>query len=148
MNTHPYLRAFLAGVFVPTVILPGMLVLFLIVHYVVEPGFPVERGLVFPLSLIPAAWGLWNVLWKWSTPTTHLSLGAHGAILPLLLLPAGTMIATTLGILELGSSDVTWFQALHVPYTLIAVVFAAVLAAYYLVWKYVVGFVNRTLGIA
>jgi hypothetical protein len=148
MNTHPYLRAFLAGVFVPTLMLPGLLALFLIVHYAFEPTFPVERGLVFPMSLIPAAWGLWNVLWKWSNPSTHLSVGAHGAILPLLLLPSGTLIATSLGVLNLGASGVTWFQVLQVPYTLIAVFFAAALAAYYLVWKYVVGFVNRTLGIA
>jgi hypothetical protein len=148
MNSHPYLRAFLAGVFVPTIILPGMLVLFLVLRYACQPCFPVERGLVFPLALVPAIWGLWNVLWKWSHPSTHLSVGAHGAILPLLLLPAGTLIATSAGILNLGSNGVTWFQALHVPYVWIAVLFAAALAAYYLVWKYVVGFVNRTLGIA
>ena len=148
MNTHPYLRAFLAGVFVPTLILPGMLLLFLLVHYVFQPGFPVERGLIFPMSLIPVAWGLWNVLWKWSHPSTHLSVGAHGAILPLLLLPTGTLIGTTLGVLHLGGANVTWFQTIQVPYALIAVVFVAVLAAYYLVWKHVVGFVNRTLEIA
>ena len=148
MISHPYLRAFLAGVFVPTLILPGLLLLFLLVRYAYQPSFPVERGLIFPMSLIPALWGLWNVLWKWSNPGTHLSVGAHGAILPLLLLPAGTFIGTALGILQLGSQSVTWFQAIHVPYALIALLFAAVLAAYYLVWKYVVGFVNQTLGIA
>ena len=148
MNTHPYLRAFLAGVFVPTIILPGMLLLFLLVHYGFQPQFPVERGLIFPLSLIPVTWGLWNVLWKWSHPRTHLPVGAHGAILPLLLLPAGTVIGTTLGILHLGSTGVTWFEVIHVPYGWIAALFAAALAAYYLVWKYVVGFVNRTLGVA
>ena len=93
MNTHPYLRAFLAGVFVPTMVLP-MLLVFLIVHYGFQPGFPVERGLIFPMSLIPAVWGLWNVLWKMSNGATHLSVGAHGAILPFLLLPAGALIAT------------------------------------------------------
>ncbi len=148
MNSHPYLRAFLAGVFVPTVILPGLFLLFLLVRsYFVTP-FPVERGLVFPMALVPALWGLWNVLWQWSHRSTHLSVGAHGAILPFIMLPAGTMVATCLGILELGSKSATWFGAIHVPYALIAVLFAAVLAAYYLVWKYVVGFVNRTLGIA
>jgi hypothetical protein len=147
MNTHPYLRAFLAGVFVPTIILPGMLLLFLLVHYAMRPSFPVERGLVFPLALIPVTWGLWNVLWKASHASTHLSLGAHGAILPLLLLPAGTVIGTALGILQLGATRVTWFHAVQIPYAAIALLFAAVLAAYYLVWKYVVGFVNRTLEI-
>jgi hypothetical protein len=148
MNPHPNLRAFLAGVFVPTLILPGMLGLFLLVHYAFEQSFPVERGLVFPMALLPALWGLWNVIWKWSHPTTHLSLGAHGAILPLLLLPAGALIANCLGILALGANGVTWFQVVHVPYAFIAPVFAAGLAVYYLVWKHVVGFVNQTLGVA
>jgi len=148
MNSHPNLRAFLAGVFVPTLILPGMLGLFLLVHYAFERSFPVERGLVFPMALLPVLWGLWNVIWRWSHPTTHLSLGAHGAILPLLLLPAGALIANCLGILALGASGVTWFQVIHVPYALIAPIFAAGLAVYYLVWKHVVGFVNQTLGVA
>ena len=148
MNTHPYLRAFLAGVFVPTILLPGLLLLFLIVHYAWQPEFPVERGLVFPMSLIPVAWGLWNILWKWSHASTHLSVGAHGAILPVLLLPAGALLGTALGILHLGSGNATWFEAVQVPYAWVAVLFAAALSAYYLVWKYVVGFVNRTLGIA
>src|SRR5258708_25638096 len=61
MNTHPYLRAFLAGIFVPTLILPGMLLLFLLVHYAYQPSFPVERSLIFPMSLLPVGSGLWNV---------------------------------------------------------------------------------------
>ena len=148
MNTHPYLRAFLAGVFVPTLILPGMLLLFLILHYAFQPSFPVERGLIFPMSLIPVTWGLWNVLWKWSHPSTHLSVGAHGAVLPFLLLPAGTLIGTSSGVLHLGSSSVMWFQVIQISYALIALFFTAALAVYYLVWKYIVAFVNRTLGIA
>lgn len=148
MNSHPNLRAFLAGVFVPTLILPGMLGLFLLVHYAFERSFPVERGLVFPMGLLPALWGLWNVVWRWSHPTTHLSLGAHGALLPLLMLPAGALIASYLGILALGANGVIWFQVVHVPYAWIGAVFAAGLAVYYLVWKHVVGFVNQTLGVA
>jgi hypothetical protein len=147
MNTHPYLRAFLAGVFVPTLLLPVMLTVFLLVHYVFQPGFPVERGLIFPMSLIPVTWGLWNVLWKYSHPATNLSVGAHGAILPLFLLPAGTLIATTAGIVHLGPGSVSWFKTIQVPYSLIALFFAAALAAYYLIWKHIVGFVNRTLEI-
>ncbi|HKF47463.1 MAG TPA: hypothetical protein VKB38_08910 [Terracidiphilus sp.] len=148
MTTHPYLRAYLAGVLVPTLILPLGLVAFVVVRLCLAAPFPVERAAVFPLALIPAVWGLWNVLWLGTRPATHLSVGAHGAVLPLLLLPAGTLIATQLGVLELGATHVTWFQAIHVPYALIAAAFAAVLAMYYLVWKYIVGFVNRTLDVA
>jgi len=33
MNTHPYLRAFLAGIFVPTLVLPVMLVGFITLRW-------------------------------------------------------------------------------------------------------------------
>jgi hypothetical protein len=148
MNTHPYLRAFLAGIFVPTLILPVMLTGFVVIRLVLQAPVPIERGLVFPMALVPALWGLWNMLWLGSHASTHLPVGLHGAVLPLLLLPAGATIASSLGILVLGSHGMTWFQASDVPYAWIAPGFLAALAAYYLVWKYIVGFINRVLGIA
>jgi hypothetical protein len=48
----------------------------------------------------------------------------------------------------LGASSVRWFQAVSVPYALIAAGFCCGVAVYYLVWKYIVGFVNRVFGIA
>ncbi|UWZ86102.1 hypothetical protein [Occallatibacter riparius] len=148
MNTHPYLRAFLAGVFVPTLILPVLLCVFIVVRLVLQEPFPIERGLIFPMAVVPALWGVWNMLHLGSNVRTHLSLGVHGALLPLLLMPAGAVLATSLGILELGGSGVNWFNACFVPYALIVPVFLAAVAGYYLAWKYIVGFVNRTLGIA
>ena len=79
---------------------------------------------------------------------THLDVGVHGAILPFLLLPCGAIVARCLGVLQLGATSVTWFQACSLPYALIAAGFCFGVAAYYLVWKYIVGFVNRELGIA
>lgn len=148
MKSHPYLRAFLAGTFVPTLLLPLMLTGFIVLRLVLQEPFPIERGLVFPMALVPALWGLWSMLWLWSHPHTHLPLGVHGALLPFLLLPAGALMAHCLGILTFGPGSVTWFHAITVPYPLIASIFIAVLAAYYLVWKYIVGFVNRVLEIA
>lgn len=148
MNTHPYLRAFLAGAFVPTLILPLILTGFIVVRLVLEAPFPIERGLVFPMALVPCLWALWNMLWLASHERTHLPVGLHGALLPLLLMPAGATLATCLGVLAIGSHGVTWFQNLYVPYAWIAPLFLAALAGYYLAWKYVVGFVNRVLGIA
>ncbi len=148
MNTHPYLRGFLAGLFVPTLIMPLLLVSFLVARFGLQWSFPVERGLVFPMALVPTLWGLWSMLWLRSHEQTHLSLGAHGAILPFLLLPAGTVIAKCAGVIALGASSVLWFQAVRIPYALIAVCFCAGVAIYYLVWKYIVGFLNRVLGIA
>jgi hypothetical protein len=51
-------------------------------------------------------------------------------------------------VLEFGSQGVTWFQSLYVPYALIAPCFLAALAVYYLVWKYIVGTLNRVTGVA
>ncbi|MDR3772779.1 MAG: hypothetical protein P4L26_05480, partial [Terracidiphilus sp.] len=147
MNTHPYLRAYLAGIFVPTFVLP-LLLTFVVARLVFQVPIPVEQALIFPMAVVPLLWGLWNMLWLWSAPRTHVPIGLHGAVLPLLLMPLGATLATCLGILAIGSHGVTWFQIAHVPYTLIAPLFLAAMAGYYLVWKYVVGFLNRVLGIA
>ncbi len=148
MDTHPYLRAFLAGSFVPTLVLPLLLAAFIFIRLVLQAPVPIERGLVFPMALVPALWGLWNMLHLATCERLRLSLGLHGAILPLLLMPAGALIARCLGVLQLGATSVTWFAAVIIPYSFIACAFAVALAAYYLVWKYLIGFVNRTLGIA
>ena len=39
MNPHPYLRAFLAGIFVPTLILPIFLTVFIVVRIVLKVPF-------------------------------------------------------------------------------------------------------------
>jgi hypothetical protein len=148
MNSHPYLRAFFAGAFVPTLALPLLLAAFIVLRLWLRVQFPIERGLVFPMALVPSLWALWNMLWISSRSRTHLPIGVHGALLPFLLLPAGTTLATCLGILVLRQQEVTWFNAISLPYAWIAVGFACALAAYYLAWKYVVGYLNRVLGIA
>ena len=148
MNTHPYLRAYLAGVFIPTLILPLLLTAFIVVRFAMQAPFPFERGLVFPLALVPALWGLWNVLWLGTHERLHQPLGLHGALLPLLLMPAGATVASCLGILSLGATSVIWFNEISIPYAWIALCFTGALVAYYLVWKYVVAFLNRVMGIA
>jgi hypothetical protein len=148
MSTHPYLRAYLAGVFVPTLILPLMLTGFITVRLVLGWPFPIERFIIFPMSVVPALFGVWNALYLALHERTHLPLGLHGAILPFLGAPTGAFIAHCLGMLQFGSTGVTWFQGLHIPYPLIACGFLAGVVAYYLVWKYIIGFVNGVLGLA
>jgi hypothetical protein len=148
MKTHSYLRAYLAGIFVPTFILPLMLFGLIMLRLCIGIQVPIERGLVFPMALVPTLWGLWNMLWLASHTTTHLPVGVHGAVLPLLLVPAGAITAYCLGILSMGASSVTWFHMFEIPYALIAGGILAALAAYYLAWKYIVGFLNRVLEIA
>ena len=58
MNTHPYLRAFLAGILVPTLVLPLLLLAFIVLRLGMQISFPIERGLVFPMALVPGLWGI------------------------------------------------------------------------------------------
>jgi hypothetical protein len=88
------------------------------------------------------------MLWEWSHERTRLPVGVHGAILPLVLMPVGATAGSCLGIVALGSQGVTWFQNVYVPYGWIAPFFLAALVGYYLAWKYIVGYLNRMLGIA
>jgi hypothetical protein len=148
MNNHPYLRAYLAGVFIPTLIFPVLITLLLVARLIAPDPIPVERIMIFPLAFAPVAWGLWNVFWVALRKFSNVPLGLHGAILPLLLMPMGTVLAKCLGIITLGAHSVTWFQAVEIPYWQIGCSFAFGLVMYYLVWKYIIGFVNRVLGIA
>jgi len=148
MNTHPYLRAYLAGAFLPTLVLPLLLAVFIVVRIVLQLPVPIERAMIFPMAVVPSLFGLWNMLWLGTNRCTHLPIGLHGAILPLLLMPLGATTAICLGVLTLGSHGVTWFNTCQIPYALIAPCFLAVVAGYYLVWKYIIGWLNRVLGIA
>lgn len=148
MTTHAKLRGFLAGILVPTLVLPVILAVFILVRLYLQVPIPIERALVFPMALVPSLWGLWNLFWVATHERTGLALGAHGAVLPFLLLPGGALIGGWLGVFEIQSGGVCWFGGCTVPYLLIVPVFLAAVAGYYLLWKYVVGAVNRILGIA
>lgn len=148
MNTHPYLRAYMAGVFLPSVLLLVVLTVFVLARLVHQVPIPIERILVFPMALVPNLFGIWNVLYLWLRPRRHLPLGFHGALLPVLMFPLGAAIACWLGVLTVGEHGVTWFGVITAPYYLIALWFLAGLVVYYLVWKYIVAFLNQVLGIA
>ncbi len=148
MNTHPYLRAFLAGIFVPTLVLPVLLVGFITLRLVLAVPVPIERFIIFPMAIVPSLFGLWNMLYLATHERTHLALGAHGAILPFLGAPTGAFVANSLGMLQIGAYGITWFKMCEIPYAFLAVAFCAAVAGYYLVWKYIVGFLNGVLEIA
>jgi hypothetical protein len=50
--------------------------------------------------------------------------------------------------LAANSIGLVWFHQIVVPYAFLAFGFSFALIAYYLVWKYLVGFFNEVLGIA
>jgi hypothetical protein len=148
MNTHPYLRAFLGGIFVPTLVLPLMLAGFITLRLVLAIPVPIERFIIFPMAVVPSLFGLWNVVYLATHERTHMALGVHGAILPFLGAPTGAFVASCLGMLQIGAHGITWFQMVQIPYAFLAAIFAAAVAGYYLVWKYIVGYLNGVLGIA
>jgi hypothetical protein len=148
MNTHPYLRAYMAGTALPSVALLVALVVFIVTRLVLQVPIPLERVIIFPMALVPNAFGLWNMFYVWSGPRHHLSIGLHGALLPVILVSVGAFSAVCGGFLAIGAHGITWFRAISVPYLLVGLWILGAVALYYLLWKYVVGFFNQILGIA
>ncbi|MGD0791352.1 MAG: hypothetical protein ABR920_06240 [Terriglobales bacterium] len=147
MNTHPYLRAYMAGIVVPSLGLLVALTVFILTRLVFQVPIPIERVVIFPMALVPNAFGVWNIFYVWSRPHRQLPIGFHGALLPVVMATMGALAATCGGFMTVGVHGVTWFQAITVPYFLIVPWFLAGVAVYYLLWKYVVGFLNQVLGI-
>jgi hypothetical protein len=147
MNNHPYLRAYMAGISVPTPLLLVALTLFSIARFVYNVPIPVERVIIFPMAIIPNLFGVWNMLYLASRSRMYMPLGIHGAILPFILAPAGFLLGRGLGFLKATDYGFTYFGVVQVHYVHLAGVFLVVLIIYYLVWKYLVGFFNRVAGI-
>ena len=148
MKTHPYLRAYMAGIAVPTILLLVAMSVFLVVRIVYKIPVPIERILVFPMALVPNLFGLWNMFYVWLRPRRHLPIGFHGALLPFIIVPVALTIATSLGFLAVTSQGLVLFQAVTIHYSFAGVGFLCGLIIYYLVWKHLVGFFNELLGIA
>jgi len=136
MKNHIYLRAYMAGVTVPTVLVVFMLACFLVLRFGYNVQIPIERGLVFPLAIVPGLWGLWNMLYIVVRRHWRIPLGVYGALVPLFVGPLALCSAFLLGF------AIPRFVSAIFP---VAVVVA--MLAYYLVWKYLVGFFNRVLEI-
>jgi hypothetical protein len=148
MSTHPYLRAYMAGIFAPSLGLLVALTVFIVTRLVFKIPVPIERVIIFPMALVPNAFGVWNIVYVFTRPHRHLPIGLHGALLPLVMVPVGALAAVCGGFLTIGTHGVTWFQTISAPYSLVSSWFLAAVGVYYLVWKYAVGFFNRLLGIA
>lgn len=137
MNKHTYLRAFMSGIVVPTLLLPIGVTVFAIARYVYDFSIPLERIMIFPMAVVPLLWGLWNMLFIASHSNTHLSVGIHGALLPFLLGPLGALLTHALNF------GIPGFASHIFP-----ILAPVALILYYLVWKYIVSFLNAVLGIA
>ncbi len=136
MNPHPYIRAYLAGIALPTPMLLFAIAGFSIVRYLTSVPLDLERAIIFPLAVVPNAWGLWNVLYVALLRRRHnLPIGFHGALLPALLIPAGYALGRAFGLSCLTPA---------VPLVALPLAFLF----YYLAWKFLVNYCNRILGIA
>ena len=152
MRPHPYLRAYMAGIVVPTGVLLLVITLFAVFRFGLLP-VPEEttdrgimlgtmlmmerlgRAIIFPMAVVPNLWGIWNILYVALRRRVAISLGVHGATLPLVLVPLGIQLARAFGVFTMSVEAI-------VPIAVIA------MAAYYLIWKYVVDFLNAEVGIA
>jgi len=148
MIQHPYLRAYLAGIAVPTCFMLVVFSVFCIARFVLQVPTPIERVIIFPVTLIPNVFGLWNMLFRKLHSHGYLPLGFHGALLPFIVAPMGYLIATSLGFLTVGAHGARWFQTAEIPYAVLAAGFTCAVIVYYLVWKHLIGFLNQTLEIA
>lgn len=137
MNQHPYLRAYMAGIVVPTLVLLVVMTVFTVARYVCDVPLQIERVIVFPLTAVPNLWGLWNIIYVALLSRRHVSIGLFGAVLPFLLAPGGWLIAHLVG-----------FPIPAVVYRLAPYFFPIGVIAYYLVWKHIVGRLNAIVGIA
>jgi hypothetical protein len=148
MTTHPYIRAYLAGIAVPNLVLLVVVTAYSVARYALGVPIPVERVIVFPMAIVPNLFGVWNVLYLSLRSHPHLSIGIHGALLPFILAPLGFVLATCLGFLSPAAGGFVWFGAVTVPYAYVGTGFSVAVIVYYLVWKHLVGFLNEMLGIA
>jgi hypothetical protein len=143
MRPHPYLRAYMAGIVVPTIfllIVAGVdtyqKYYFEVSNQFVIPlaSRPLERALLFPMAIVPNAWGLWNMLYLRLRSRGTISIGVFGALLVLLLIPGGIALAAVF-----DSFTTQWQFALPM--------FPVGMATYYLAWKFGVRFLNEEMGI-
>ena len=134
MNSHPYLRAYMAGICLPTMLLLVAMTAFTLARFVFDVPVPIERIIVFPMAVVPNAWGVWNMLYL-GIRSHRWPLAIHGALLPVVLIPLGVALARLFDISIITAGVVTVFA----PVAFIG---------YYLAWKYMVAYFNRVLGIA
>ena len=88
MKPHPYLRAYMAGIVVPTMFLLIIVSVYAYNRYYFEgssqfviplPGEPLDRAIMFPMAVVPNVWGAWNMLYLALRSRFRWALGIHGA---------------------------------------------------------------------
>jgi len=130
---YPSLRAFMAGITLPTMVIPLVIALVSMHHSSVLP-FHLEDVVFFPVGLVPTAWGLWNMLYTRVRRYRDVPIGLFGVALLVPLGAAGYAIQSALG------------KMLWTP-ELLAIGVPIAIVVYYLAWKHIVGRFNDLLGV-
>src|SRR5215475_4467397 len=125
MTKHLYIRAYMAGIFIPTLFLLVVMTVYCAVRYAYNLPVPIERVIIFPMAAVPNLWGLWNILYVAFFSRRQVSLGLFGGALPLLLAPLGYLITRLLE-----------FPVPHFVASVLPIALPIALALYYLAWKY------------
>src|SRR5436190_23452587 len=98
MRSHPYLRAYMAGIVVPSVFLlvAASIDAYHKYYFEVATQFvialasrPLDRAILLPMAVVPTAWGLCDMLYLSIQGRIRWSPGLHGALLVGLLIPGG-----------------------------------------------------------
>ena len=143
MRPRPYLRAYMAGIVVPTLMLLVIVSIDAFHRFYFEvssqfvlgvPAAPLERAVLVPMAVVPNVWGLWNMVYV-RVGRRGWPIGLHGATLVLFIMPAGLLLASALDVFT-----VQWQYALPM--------LPVGMALYYLAWKYLVAGLNAEVGIA
>ena len=136
MSTHPYLRAYMAGITLPTMFLLVIMTLFTVARYVYNIPVPIERVIVFPMAIVPNVWGAWNMLYLFLQSRRPLPIGLHGAIIPFVLAPLAFTITRIVG-----------FTIPAFAVTVFPLIFPVAVLIHYLLWKHLVSFLNGLMGV-
>ena len=118
MNSHPYLKTYMAGVLLPCWLLLVGLAGLVISRTVFERHYPLEQVLVFPAAVVPNLWGLWNVLYVALVLNRRIPLGLWGALLPLILVPGGLALQHALSLSLFSSKRSWWCFPSALPFTI------------------------------
>ena len=119
MRSHPYLRAYMAGITLPTMFLLVVLSIVIGVRHILELPMALEHFVVFPMAVVPNAWGAWNMLRVASSAVRRLPLGWYGALLAAILPLLGYGIARVVSFdlpVSINAAAVGWLVAVIVYY--------------------------------
>ena len=136
MKTYPYLRAYMAGITIPTIMLILFISVFTFARHTYSELVPIERLIVFPMAIVPNLWGIWNMAYVRLRKSRYMPIGFHGALL------AFVQALIAFGLTKVIGVEIPSLVANAFPFG-----FPVVVIVFYLVWKHVVAFFNAILGI-